>query len=427
MEAGISTPKVRLPGRVAVWKALLALAALVLLWFACGQPLYSLYDEQGGPYYLTIQSSDWDLDGDLDVLVHNMRQPMEFLAWSGGALWTNQGGLQGGPLGRFSYRLSDLEGGRASVLVDFDGDGDPDLLVYDGWRLDLAYNQAGVQAGKPGVFKLWATFPPPDVQVGQYGLLLAGDVDGDGRNDAVLLGRGQSVPAAAGSSRDNLSWIWLNQINSHGVYSKTTTIIADLNGLSVAAAALADLDGDGDLDLLAAASPTRAKSMLGSEALVLINDGVGQFSDSGQRFAAKAAASVALADLDGDGDPDALVGYRRGALLLINQGGDQSGIGGAYALGEQTISGKNIRAVSLADLDGDGDPDALVVGNQSADLWWNDGGGRFTQASRSFPAREDENLTVGDFNNDGRQDIFIAQYDQTARLWWNRGGGTFSP
>jgi hypothetical protein len=404
---------------------LLAAAALLVVWLVCGRQLYYIYDEQGGPYYLTLQAADLDNDGDLDVLVHNMRNPMEFLVWSGGTLWINggsqaelSGGRQASLLGKFTYRRSDLEGGISSVLVEVDGDGDLDLLV-DGGNLVIGYNQGGVQEGRIGQFKLWGTIPQPKLEVGQYSVLLAGDIDGDGRNDALVLGRGQAYPTTPdGSYQPNESWIWLNKINSHGVYFKDTSIFAALNGLSVAAGALQDVDGDGDLDLIAAASPTQEKSMLGSAAYLLLNDGAGVFSDSGLRIPAREASSLALGDLDGDGDPDALLGYGRGALVLINQGG-------VLAAADHRLDGRGTRGVELADLDGDGDLDALVVGKRQAALWWNDGQGQFTRAAQSFSCTENQNLTTGDFNNDGWVDIFIAQYDDNAKVWWNDGRGGF--
>jgi hypothetical protein len=405
---------------------LLAAAALLIVWLACGRQLYYLFDEQGGPYYLTLQAADLDNDADLDVLVHNMRNPMEFLVWSGGTLWINggsqaelSGGRQASQLGKFTYRRSELEGGISSVLAEVDGDGDLDLLV-DGGSLVMGYNQGGVQEGRIGQFKLWATIPQPKLEVGQYGVLLAGDIDSDGRNDTLVLGRGQAYATTSDNSyRPNISWIWLNKVNEHGVYDKDTFVIIEpLHGLSVAAAVLADLDGDGDLDLTASASPTEEKSMLGSAAYLLLNDGSGVFSDSGLRIPAKNSSSLALGDLDGDSDPDALLGYDRGALILLNQGG-------VFTAADRGLDGRRTRGVELADLDGDGDLDALVAGKRQAALWWNDGQGQFTQAAQSFPCTEDQNLTTGDFNKDGWVDIFIAQYDDNARVWWNTGEGSF--
>ena len=400
---------------------LLAVAGLLSWWYVrMVRPFLLLISDQGGPFYLSFSPADIDGDGDLDVLVHNMRNPEPFVAWSGGAIWTNQGNLQGGTPGQFSYRLNDIEGGQASTLADIDSDDDPDVLVFDGSRLILGLNQAGVQAGEPGVFKLWTTIPEPDIEVGEYGVLLAGDIDADGRPDAVLLGWGQAYLTTSDKSYSpNVSWTWLNTINSHRVYSEDTAILPALNGLSVVDGALADWDQDGDLDLLAAASPTQDKSMRGSAVYLLVNDGAGVFSSSGQPIPARDSTSLAVGDLDGDGDPDALIGYQRGALILINQGG-------GLAAAPESIGGRNTRGVNLPDLDGDGDLDALVVGVKQVELWWNDGLGHFSCADQRIPAREDQDLTTGDFNNDGRVDIFVARYDKSAQVWWNDGKGGFS-
>jgi len=399
---------------------------VLAVWYArVVHPFLLQISDQAGPWYLALSPADLDLDGDLDVLVHNMRKPAEFEAWAGGTLWINQGGMQGGQAGQFVYRRNDIEGGWASTPADLDGDGYPDVLVYDGSRLILGLNRGGDQEGQAGVFKERQSAPPPYRGVGQYGVLVVGDVNADSRVDALMLGRGQSYVPEDGSYSDNVSWLWLNKVNSYGFFEIKTAIIAALDSLSVAGAALGDLDGDGDLDLFVVASPTKAKSMDGTTGLLLLNDGTGGFSDTGQRFPAEQSSSLALGDLDGDGDLDVLLGYSRGALILTNQGGAQAGRAGMLAASDQVIAGSKTRGVCLGDLDGDGDLDALVAGKRRVALWLNDGQGKFTRAAQNLPFSERQGLTVGDFNGDGWLDIFVAEYDHAARVWLNDGQGTF--
>jgi len=56
------------------------------------------------------------------------------------------------------------------------------------------------------------------------------------------------------------------------------------------------------------------------ENLVLWNDGFGRFSDSGQRLSMENSVDVALFDLDGDGDLDALVANYGPNRIWLNDG-----------------------------------------------------------------------------------------------------------
>lgn len=191
------------------------------------------------------------------------------------------------------------------------------------------------------------------------------------------------------------------------------------------AMALADLDGDGDLDIFAAVmAPAEGRNRDPADRVVF-NDGAGNFTDSGQRLGETDSTAVTLGDLDGDGDLNVLVGNETGATIWINQGGLQKGEVGAFVLSEQTISSDPSRAVFLSDLDEDGDLDALIGGTRRAIIWWNDGLAAFTKSPQRFRTTRRHGLAIGDFNGDGRPDIFAAAYSNDSRVWFNQGNGTF--
>ena len=66
--------------------------------------------------------------------------------------------------------------------------------------------------------------------------------------------------------------------------------------------ALADLDGDGDLDAFLA----NGRNEGAEPNTVLLNDGKGNFKNSGQKLGDFESISVVLQDFDSDGDMDAL-------------------------------------------------------------------------------------------------------------------------
>jgi hypothetical protein len=217
--------------------------------------------------------------------------------------------------------------------------------------------------------------------------------------------------------------------------------------------ALGDLDGDGDLDAFfgnAASNMDQTEEFVRNQPdTVWINDGRGRFTDSGQRLGESEASSVALGDLDGDGDLDALVGNERQPdEVWLNTGGAQGGLPGVFALGGTVGEAEVTRSVALADLNGDGHLDALTVywsphkilselqdGDGYLDvfaayhdigqIWLNDGTGSFTKGQRLI-FKQQHALALGDLNGDGYVDVFAGSVNHGILVWLNDGRGEFT-
>jgi hypothetical protein len=128
-------------------------------------------------------------------------------------------------------------------------------------------------------------------------------------------------------------------------------------------------------------------------------------------------ASIASGDLDGDGDADVVVGYSffagAGIGVLKNRGD------GSYdAPVRYTITyNRSVEQVALADIDGDGDLDAIgAVTNPAAaestvSVWRNQGDGTFAARQNFATGPRPTDVLLADFTGDGHPDIITANYD----------------
>ncbi|MFV2067852.1 MAG: FG-GAP-like repeat-containing protein, partial [Pirellulales bacterium] len=191
--------------------------------------------------------------------------------------------------------------------------------------------------------------------------------------------------------------------------------------------ALGDLNGDGFVDafVLADGSAVALKSVN----RVLLNDGTGQLTDTGQTTGSRFGLSgrVALGDLDGDGDLDAFVTYSdQGGKIWWNDGRARFS-DSAQSLAGPRLEGYRTRNVALADLDGDGDLDAMVLladgGNR---VWLNDGFGRFSDSGQSLGDQASFGVALGDVDGDGDIDALVGNRGQSNRVWLNDGQARFS-
>jgi hypothetical protein len=225
---------------------------------------------------------------------------------------------------------------------------------------------------------------------------------------------------------------------------RTAQLGPDLSpaGTSTTDVNLVDVDGDGDLDVYLAEG---TDSLAGRPDRLLINDGTGQFADdSAARLPAPNTQNSTVADfgdVDGDGDPDAIVAGVLGEDLLLNDGAGVFTKANGQIPPPIVIPPANRFDISaearFADVDGDGDLDILIAnenpfnpsptGGDQNRLWINDGTGRFAdQTAARLPARTDQTgaIVPGDLDDDGDLDLIVLNRGQDFVLI-NDGAGHF--
>jgi VCBS repeat-containing protein len=208
---------------------------------------------------------------------------------------------------------------------------------------------------------------------------------------------------------------------AENVTSAQTAVVARLNHDPVAHAdsIVSVLNADTDLDLFIAGS-------MGTYAKVALNDGTGTFSTQSQSYASTNGAEVALADVDGDGDLDALVSNSTSGVLIQRNNGDGTFV--SYA----PIAGTIGWGIAVGDLNGDGAIDAVVSGSASGGgtnkVLLNNGSGSFTVSTFGASINANSDVALGDLDGDGDLDAFVVNGFSNGgpSVWLNNGSGTFT-
>ena len=349
---------------------------------------------------------DLDGDGDIDMALGNwlLAAPHE----QQDRVYLNDGA------GVFTVAVTALPATplqtRGITLIDWEGDGDQDLVLalgnHYGPEPDKLYLNDGTgtfieQAGAlPSVARGSRTFR-------------TADIDGDGDLDLFAPGTEQS---------------YLLRNDGGGTWADVTTaqLPPDPENRN-RTATFADTDRDGDPDLVYAT---------GNGLLVLRNDGAGTFStwfDPWMPFAPASAEGVAFGDVDGDGDEDMAVAsyplypdFSYQNKLWLNDGR------GRYtdATAQLPPDGDASTAAAFSDVDGDGDLDLLFANEGPTRLYLNDGTGYFTpSAAGQMPptAGYSYGLELGDVDGDGDEDIVLANaFQPDDYLFLNDGSGFFT-
>ncbi len=290
------------------------------------------------------------------------------------------------------------------AIGDLDGDGRADLVVAneDSHTVSVFRNTStGAGVTSYAAREDFDTgFRPNSVAIG--------DLDGDGRADLAVTNQSSHTVS-----------VFRNTSTPGDIsYAARKNFDAESESLPTSVA-IGDLDGDGRADLAVV-------NLLGHTVSVFRNTSTGA---GVIRYAARAdfatgsgstrPASVAIGDLDGDGRADLVVANENSHTVSVFR--NTSTVGAiSYAPKADFSTGSRPISVAIGDLDGDGQADLAVanssVANSSTDFTvsvfrnTSTGAGVISYATRADFATgiSPISVAIGDLDGDGRADLAVA-------------------
>jgi hypothetical protein len=263
-------------------------------------------------------------------------------------------------------------------------------------------------------FELEPLLPHKQSELGP--MLSTADVNGDGLDDVFVGGAHGEAPRlftqkSDGTFSASASQPW----DRHAEQETVGNLFFD-----------ADKDGDQDLLVLAGGNEEDMREAVYTQRFYL-NTGKGVFTEATDRLPPMmtSALRAAAADIDDDGDLDLYIGGRTTpahypfaprSFLLVNDGSGHFA-DATEALAPEAMGPGLVTDVRFSDLDGDKDPDLLVVGEWMKVTWFRNDGGHFTDASKDAGLDDTHgwwySVAVADVNEDGHPDIIGGN------LGWN--------
>lgn len=361
------------------------------------EQLYSLPQPPGA-----LVIDDFNHDGKFDIASVMVTQvehpePVPYIA----TLFGDGTGKFGAPATTPNYGFFSSATGIASG--DVNGDGLPDLLITGP---GLENSQIFLNNGD-GTFTAGQTV----VENSGVNVLMDGklaDINEDGCADAEI------------ADANNVVWLFTGDCHGNFTFLRSVPM-GDGNSVL----RLADLNSDGHLDLVTSAIPMpliiAGEAYAGNTLSVAFGDGHGNFTSARDYVGTGMSYSLAIADFNGDGKPDVVSASpdTDTATVYINDGSGGFGFpqGEWIGVAGSGLINAPISAASFADLNGDGNPDMVILDEGGVSEYYivamlNDGTGKF-----SAPIVSDTGVALdtnwmgdyrlGDFRKTGHLD-FVA-------------------
>jgi len=209
--------------------------------------------------------------------------------------------------------------------------------------------------------------------------------------------------------------------NGDGTFGFSFSNPSNLDLSYITSVTIDDVDGDGNPDLILGVNSSAAG---GAGVQVLINDATGSGIVVYQTTLATGGtpASVVTADVNADGWDDIVTadGSADNASVFINNGD------GSFASSVSYTTGGYAGNLMSQDLNDDGLPDLLLNSNGSLTLLLNNGDGSFAPAT-NYAGGDFSTVTTGDLVGDGEADLILSGGTSGVGVMIAHGDGTYAP
>lgn len=297
---------------------------------------------------------------------------------------------------------------------------------------DYYYQPLNIEGGGKFTYLVTAGALPPGLQISNdyAGGLLSGVVNQSGTYNFTI-----TVPqAGCANTSQNYTMVVATPVDNFGFnYGHSITA-----GSTPSNAITAELDNNGSLDLIVSNSGSNNIS-------TFVGNGQGALTPYETVATGAGPVGLATGDFNEDGRTDIVTANAAGknisvifgkASLVINGSGSLSNFYPAVNYGLSNT----VNAVVVGDFNQDGHQDLAVAvdgkkilftsTNAFVQIMNGDGTGKFTNAGRieiTLAVTQIKSLAVGDFNQDGRQDIAIANFNNdNVTIALATGPNTFS-